>query len=131
VIALDTNVVVRALTQDEPRQAKAAAEVLSSGSLAITKTVLLETEWVLRGAYGFEDEQVNEGLRRLVGLETLEVEDRSSVAQALAWHANGMDFADALHLASSGRAASFATFDRALAKTAAVAGARPPVEVLG
>ncbi len=130
MIALDTNVVVRALTQDEPRQAKAAAEVLSSDSLAITKTVLLETEWVLRGAYGFEHEQVNEGLRRLVGLETLEVEDRSSVAQALAWHANGMDFADALHLASSSRAASFATFDRALAKTASVAGVRPPVEVL-
>lgn len=130
MIGLDTNVVVRALTQDEPAQAKRAAAVLSGDALGITKTVLLEVEWVLRGAYAFDREQVNDGLRRLVGLETLDVEDRPAVLQALAWHAAGMDFADAIHLASSGRAESFATFDRALAKAAAKAGARPRVEAL-
>lgn len=130
MIGLDTNVVVRALTQDEPAQAKKAAAVLSGDALRITKTVLLEVEWVLRGAYGFDREHVNDGLRRLVGLETLDVEDRPAVLQALARHRVGMDFADAIHLASSGRAESFATFDRALAKAAAQAGARPRVDAL-
>ena len=41
-----------------------------------------------------------------------------SVARALAWHEEGLDLADALHVASSGAAARFATFDEKLAKRA-------------
>ena len=130
MIGLDTNVVVRALTQDDPRQAKKAAAVLSADALSITKTVLLEVEWVLRGAYCFDRETINEGLRRLVGLEALVVEDRPAVLQALAWHEAGMDYADALHLASRSAAGSFATFDRAFARVAAKIGAHPPVDAL-
>jgi predicted nucleic-acid-binding protein len=47
------------------------------------------------------------------------VEDAPVVAQALDWYAAGMDFADALHLASSQTADQFVTFDRKLAAKAA------------
>jgi predicted nucleic acid-binding protein len=48
----------------------------------------------------------------------VDLEDAPAVAQALDWFTAGMDFADALHLASSGGAARFATFDKKLAATA-------------
>jgi hypothetical protein len=58
------------------------------------------------------------GLTGLLGLSGLEIEDRSPVTRALDWSRQGLDFANALHLASSGRAEAFATFDRALRRRA-------------
>jgi predicted nucleic-acid-binding protein len=130
MIALDTNVVIRALTQDEPAQAKKAARLLRGDSLHVSKTVLVEVEWVLRKAYGFPADRINDALGRFVGLRTLTVEDRPAVVRALDWHARGMDFADALHLASSAAATAFATFDAALARRASQAQAQPPVRLL-
>ncbi len=130
MIALDTNVIVRALTQDEPRQAKRAAAILRSGPVFVPKTVLIEVEWVLRKAYGFAPEAINAGLRKLVGMEGLEVEDRAAIINALTWHADGLDFADAVHLASSAAAVAFATFDGGLATRARRAEAAPAVRLL-
>ena len=130
MIALDTNVIVRALTRDDSVQFEMAAEVLRSGRTSVAKTVLLETEWVLRGAYGFDRPTINAGLRRFIGVETLEVEDRKQVVQALEWHAAGMDFADALHLASSSSTATFATFDEDLYKAATRLVSTPAVRLL-
>jgi hypothetical protein len=48
----------------------------------------------------------------------LEVEDGAAVARAMLWFEQGMDFADALHLASLGGEVQFATFDRSLVSTA-------------
>jgi predicted nucleic acid-binding protein len=77
MIGLDTNVVVRFLTRDDPAHALRA---------------------------------------------------RALIARALDWCGQGLDFADALHLASSGRAEAFATFDRALRRRArAVTGTVPVV----
>jgi len=57
-------------------------------------------------------------LRALVGLEAVFLEDEVSVAKALDSFKEGLDFADALHLASAGDATQFATFDRKLARQA-------------
>jgi hypothetical protein len=46
------------------------------------------------------------------------VEEADAVARALAWYGEGLDFAHALHLASSHRAVAFATFDRTLQRRA-------------
>ena len=59
-----------------------------------------------------------ERVRHLCGLPGIEVEDSVAAAQALSWYAGGMDFADALHLASSPETAGFVTFDRRLADKA-------------
>ncbi|MFO1424703.1 MAG: hypothetical protein U1F70_13840 [Candidatus Competibacteraceae bacterium] len=55
-------------------------------------------------------------LRKVLRLGTVEVKSPDDVFVALEGYERGLDFADALHLASSGRAERFATFDRKLAK---------------
>ena len=84
----------------------------------IAKTVLLETEWVLRGLYEFEAPCIAEAFERLLGLADVHVEDPSAVRRALNWFTEGLDFADALHLASCGDADTFVTFDERFRKRA-------------
>jgi predicted nucleic-acid-binding protein len=115
VIAVDTNILVRYLVEDDVAQTDRAETVLRSRSVLLPKTVLPETERVLRTLYRFERAAIEDGLTRLLGLPGIEVEDRPAVALALAWYGqNRLDFADALHLASSRPADAFATFDQAL-----------------
>jgi predicted nucleic-acid-binding protein len=130
VIALDTNVIVRVVTADDPRQLKVALEVFEADSLRVCKTVLLETEWVLRYSYKLAPESIREVFRKLLGYSRLQVEDRDAVLRALLFFERGLDFADALHLASSGEADRFATFDRPLAKVAHGLEDGPTVELL-
>lgn len=131
MIALDTNVVVRVLTRDDPEQTAAAERVMNTGRLWLAKTVLLEVAWVLRHTYGLDREAIADGLRTLLGYRRLQVEDRPAALRALAWYGEGLDFADALHLASAGPAITFATFDRTLAKQALRLATAPNVELLG
>jgi predicted nucleic-acid-binding protein len=133
MIALDTNVLVRVMTADDPKQLEVALALMESEALWVCKTVLLETEWVLRFSYELPPEVVQGALRKLLGLPNLQVEQRALVLQALSLYEKGMDFADALHLASSRGAERFATFDRAFAKLAKAEAADnlPEVEWLG
>src|SRR5579872_5826131 len=118
MLAVDTNVVVRYLARDDARQTSRADELFRAKPILILKSVLLETEWVLRFSYGFDRELIAKALRGLAGLPNVGVEEPTAVGRALDWFADGMDFADALHLASSAGADQFATFDRKLAKIA-------------
>jgi predicted nucleic-acid-binding protein len=118
MVAVDTNVLVRFLVRDDPKQAARAASLIRDNSVWISKTVLLETEWVLRSLYKFSPEAVATALRALAGLQNVVIEDEPAVAKALDWSKGGLDFADALHLASAAKAEQFATFDRKLVKRA-------------
>lgn len=115
MIAVDTNILVRFLVRDNLKQAQRAASLIQNSEVWISKTVILETEWVLRSLYGFAPEILAGALRALAGLETVFLEDELAVAKALDGIQQGFDFADALHLASMGNAKEFATFDRKLA----------------
>ena len=134
MIALDTNVIVRVVTGDDPEQVEAALSVLRSGELWVSKTVLLETEWVLRYSYELNREAIGEAFTRLLGYRPLQVEDRGAVLRALGWFRQGLDFADALHLASAPLASSpedrFVTFDRPLAQAAGRLTDAPQVRLL-
>ena len=127
---LDTNVVVRILTRDDPAQVRRAVELFASGPLWLPKTVLLETEWVLRSAYSLSPETILESFRSLLGYPPLVVEDHADVLRALRWYEQGLDFADALHLASLGPAERFATFDARLGDEASRIADTPPVDRL-
>jgi predicted nucleic-acid-binding protein len=116
MIAVDTNLLVRILTNDDPIQARRAVKILNSGVIFIPKTVLLETEWVLRHAYEIGRSNIIIGFQKLLGLPNVNVEDPDSIYQAISWYENNFDFADALHLASSRRCTSFATYDSSLIK---------------
>jgi predicted nucleic-acid-binding protein len=128
VIAVDTNILVRYLVEDDVAQTDRAEVVLRAGAVLLLKSVLLETEWVLRSIYRFERRAIVDGITGLLGLPGVEIEDRPAVGRALDWYGQGLDFADALHLASSGRAEAFATFDGTLrSKARALTGAVPVV----
>lgn len=130
MIAVDTNLIVRILTRDDPAQAEAAVERIRDEPVLIAKTVILETEWVLRYTYGFTAEEIGAALRKLTALENAKVEDAEAVHRALAWYATGMDFADALHVASTLEADAFVTFDRRLYNAAGRIGGPIAIEHL-
>ncbi len=118
MIAVDTNVVVRLLVGDDPKQSRAASALFEHEVVWISRTVLLETAWVLDSVYGIEDRQVAATLGGLLGLEQVKVEDGEGVRLALAWAAAGMDLADAIHLSGVPDSAQFRTFDRGLVRSA-------------
>lgn len=126
--AVDTNVVVRLLTGDAPKQAAAARSLFESEAIWIAKTVLLETGWVLRSLYGFEESAIHDAFIKLLGLRNVHMEDESSVAAALALTVHGIELADALHMNSKPPRAVFVSFDQPFVRRAiraGIAGASP------
>lgn len=119
MVAVDTNVLVRLLTGDEPAQTARARAIFEREAVLLAKTVILESEWVLRRLYRFGPDRIADAFVALIALPDLVCEDTGAVADAIQWMRDGMDFADALHLASARPAGRFATFDDKLAKRAA------------
>lgn len=118
MIAIDTNVVVRFLANDDHQQASKARALIERKRILVTLTVLLEAEWVLRGAYGFSPTALVTAFRAFAGLPNIVVQEPGALAKALEWMDAGMDFADALHLAQMGASEAFATFDVRVVKIA-------------
>ena len=119
MVAVDTSVLIRLVTNDHPARAARAAAVFRSGPVFVAKSVLLETEWVLRYSYDLDTEAILRALRGVLGLANVSVEDPGAAATALQMCEQGLAFADALHLASSTHAGRFVTFDARLVKRAA------------
>lgn len=117
MIALDTNILARFYVDDpgDPeatKQRPIAYDVLTdTSSLFVPLTVVLELEWVLRAFYRFKAVKVIQVMEHLLGLPSVNVEEAERIAAALDLLGQGMDFADALHLMSSGHCETFYTFD--------------------
>jgi predicted nucleic-acid-binding protein len=118
MIAIDTNIVVRFLTNDDAVQYKKAYQLFNEHDVFIADTVILETEWVLRFAYNFETKQIADALTKLFGLLNVHVNHPSLLAQAIDRHLQGLDFADAFHLANSQQCKTFLTFDKKMINAA-------------
>ncbi|QFY44616.1 type II toxin-antitoxin system VapC family toxin [Candidatus Methylospira mobilis] len=128
MIAFDTNLLVRALVTDNPDQVAVVRELIARDAIFISRTVLLESEWVLRSRYRKTRRQLYEFFATLLEIGNTVVEDAEAFSHALEWYAQGADFADALHLAACGSAVMH-TFDRAFCKAARDAGIAPEVRV--
>lgn len=114
MLAVDTNVVVRFLVNDDAAQHRRAVALFRKHEIWLAKTVLLESEWVLRTAFEFTAQEIGAALQGLLGLPNVRCEDGRAVATALEGLAAGLDFADALHLSgcqAAGADEGFATFD--------------------
>ena len=119
--ALDTNVLVRWLTNDDARQSAAAAALFDEHSqsgepLFVPVTVMLETEWVLRARYRFDKTSITAALDALLSTAELGFQHETALEQAL-WRfkkEGSADFADCLHVALVGDAerGPLLTFDR-------------------
>jgi predicted nucleic-acid-binding protein len=118
MVAVDSNALVRLLTGDDPKQEAAARSLFASEPIWIAKTVLLETDWVLRSLYGFEESAIHDAFTKLLGIKNVQAEDESSVAAALALMAHGIELADALHLCSRPPEAGFVSFDKSFVQRA-------------
>jgi predicted nucleic-acid-binding protein len=119
---LDTNVLVRFLTDDDPVQAPRAAALISTTIARgercfIGPIVLCELTWVLRGAYGVSKADLIETIERLLATSQFMIGEKDVVRRALAaYRAGRADFADYLIGAShrDARCTRTATFDRRL-----------------
>jgi predicted nucleic acid-binding protein len=129
MLAVDTDVVVRFLTGDEPAQAERARAIFEREAVLLLKTVMLETERVLRSLYRFNRVRIADAFMAMIALPAVKCEDLNAVAKAIEWMRNGLDFSDALHLASAKPAGKFATFDGELAKRAAQVADIPVIRV--
>ena len=128
-LALDTNVLVRLLVNDDPVQAQQAAALIdTSAACFVPITVALELEWVLRGAYKLSRDAVIDAFEGLLAIQHLHLEQENLVRRALDWHRQGLDFADALHLARSEGCGALISFDRQLAQLAGERCLQPTVK---
>jgi predicted nucleic-acid-binding protein len=122
---LDTNVLVRYLTQDEPSQARKANALIADAiakheRLHIDAVVLCELVWVLRGAYNFDKGTVAGALEKILDAGQFSIDDRDLAKEALAaYRADQGDFADyVLGLRNRGAGCRVTmTFDRALKRS--------------
>jgi predicted nucleic-acid-binding protein len=117
-VTLDTNVLVRLATQDNPQQAAAALKVLQTASLiAVPSTALCEMVWVLIRGYRYTPEQVAHAMRTLLQVGQV-VCNTPAMLAGLALLQSGGDFADGV-IAFEGElmgGQEFLTFDKAAAK---------------
>jgi|JI8StandDraft_2_1071088.scaffolds.fasta_scaffold51935_3 predicted nucleic-acid-binding protein len=125
--SLDTNVIARAVLNDDPVQSPIARRLLAEPAIVLPG-VLMEAYWLLSLPHRLSRPGAIAALSSLLDLPTLTVPDREAVLFALERAAAGADFADMLHLALSGGADMFSTFDQGIAAHAE--GAPVPVETL-
>jgi len=124
LIALDTNVLIRYLVDDDPKQARAATSLVERAlqrgeSIFISQIVLCELVWVLSYAYDFHRKEIARLIGDLRRAAQVQIEDPDQVARSLErYTASGGDFADYLiaERAMARGCSAVATFDRALHK---------------
>ena len=124
MIGLDTNVVVRYLVQDDPKQSSVATRFIERSLTPdapglITSVVLCEIAWVLAECYGADRNRIKSVIEGLLTAKQVVVERAEVVWKALRdWDASAADFSDALigqTVVAQGGSGTV-TFDRAAAK---------------
>lgn len=112
-VTADTNVLLRAIVQDDPTQAAAAqALLLRANVIAVPVPVFCEFAWVLRRAYGYSAGDVAAAIEALTEIDSVVTDLPAAEAGIAALHAGG-DFADGA-IARQGEslgASVFASFD--------------------
>ncbi len=119
MIGLDTNVLVRYITQDHPAQSAAAVKVMDSLSSDLpgflSMVVIAEVVWVLQFSYQFKRDEVEHVVERLLRSKELVIERAEIVSQALRrFRASRATFADCLieRCAHAAECQYVLTFDR-------------------
>jgi predicted nucleic acid-binding protein len=117
--AVDTNVLVRLLARDDPKQV-AAAESFVAGGAWVSHLVLAETSWVLSSVFSRTSRQVAAAIAQLLEHESLSVQDPDVVALAVSLLEKKptLGFSDCLILETARKAGHLplGTFDRDLGR---------------
>jgi predicted nucleic-acid-binding protein len=120
LIGLDTNVLIRYLTQDDPVQSAKATEVIERRLTAknpgfVSVVAMVETVWVLDRAYSLTAKEISTAVERLLQVEVLAIENEQEVFTAMVALKQGRgSFSDALIAELGARAgcARTLTFDQ-------------------
>jgi len=119
--AVDTNVLVRLITGDDPRQAAAADTFIKNGAW-VSILAVAETTWVLSTVYKLSAARLAAGVEMLLNHKHLTLQDSDTVAVALELFrsrpALGFSGCLMLQLARKAGHLPLGTFDRALGKVA-------------
>ena len=125
MIGLDTNVIVRYVMQDDPKQSQKATrliEALSADAPGFVPLVaIVEIVWVLTSCYDLKRDQVALAIDGILRTKEFMVDRAEQVAQALRVYKTGSaDFADSLieRCATSAGCERVMTFDASAAKSA-------------
>jgi predicted nucleic-acid-binding protein len=117
--AVDTNVLVRLVARDDPRQVAAAESFVARGAW-VSHIVLVEAVWVLESVYELDRSAQAKAVAMLLNHRHLSVQDADVAGAALDRFASkaAVSFSDCLVLEVARRAghAPLGTFDRELAK---------------
>ena len=123
MIALDTNVLVRFLTQDDDAQFQVAAGLIEGRTRAVPgyvcREVMIELVWVLERAYKYSREEIAEALLSIVTASQLSVENAQDIASVVnLYRKEGYDFADLMIRQAAQRTENrvLKTFDQKLAR---------------
>ncbi len=113
-ITVDTNVLIRAIVQDDIKQGKIAGRILKEAThIAIPLIVLCEFVWVLKRVYDFSKSDIAAAINSLITTSNIEM-NRLAVAAGLDVFLAGGDFADGV-IAYDGRwlgGETFVSFDK-------------------
>jgi predicted nucleic-acid-binding protein len=126
MIGIDTNLLLRLIVGDDPKQAVAARDFLRDNCSAdepgyVCNIVLVEMVWTLARAYGFTRDQIADAIEQVLETAQLDIESSNDVAAAVKDYRSGTaDFADCLlvRVNSAAGCTHTATFDRKPAKLA-------------
>lgn len=117
--AVDTNLLVRLLVRDDPKQVKSAEAFVSKGAW-VSHLVLVETLWVLDAVYRRSADQLGHAVEMLLNHANLTVQDADVAASALAMFRTrpSLGFSDCmvLEIARKSGHLPLGTFDRDLAR---------------
>ena len=123
MIALDTNVLVRFLTQDDDAQFQVAADLIEGCTRDLPgylcSEVMIELVWVLERAYKYSREEIADALLSIVTTSQLSVENAQDIASIVnLYRDEGYDFADLMIRQAAQRTESriLKTFDQKLAR---------------
>ena len=126
MIGIDTNILLRLIVADEPKQAVAVRNFIREHCSAeepgfVSQVVLVELAWTLARVYGFTRDRIADAIDQILETAQLDVESSSDVAAAVNdYRAGPANFADCLlgRLNLTAGCSHTITFDRKAAKLA-------------
>ena len=118
MIGLDTNILVRYLTQDDESQFQKILRMFNrkAALFFVCEVVLVETDWVLRRVYQWDGDEIADAFARLMTIHNLKFENETRLRASLKALREGADLADELIIRScrDQGVKTFATFDKGI-----------------
>lgn len=124
--AVDTNILVRLVIEDDDEQVLRAVAFCAQGVL-VPLSVAMETEWVLRSRAKLGRKDITRYMLAFIESTNFHFDHEQGLRWAIDRYSKGADFADMIHLIDAQDADGFATFDEDIAKDA---GSTSPLPVI-